>query len=426
MILYHLIAHLAAVAVVPLVLVAALFSTKYRTGLTQRFGRLPAIAVPKEETRRVWLHCASVGEVNTAAPLIEKMLADGRFDLVLSTMTPGGNAVAAGKFGARCPVVFWPVELFWAVGAAFRAIWPDALVVMETELWPAVLAAADSRGVPVALVNARISDKTHARYRLLRPFLTPLLRRIEMIAAQSESHAERFASLGVDANRVRVVGNLKFDMALDRDALRVQSAYLERVWQRNAPLLVAASTHDGEERAVLDAWLAARERMPDLRIAIAPRHIERAGAVERLLESANVPVIRRTALPGGAADDRPALLLDTLGELAALIARADACFVGGSLVPVGGHNVLEPAALGVPALFGPHMANFRDARDALLAARAAVQVRDAKSLATALITLFGDEKTRRTMGENGAAAVEKSRGATVRAFDLVRDLAGLG
>ena len=286
MILYHALARLFALVAVPALLVAAAFSAKYRAGLGQRFGRLPAVPRPRPGARRVWLHCASVGEVQTAAALVEGLLADPRIDLVLSTMTPTGQALARTKYAGRCPVVFWPVELARAVRRTMDAIRPELLLILETELWPAVLDVARARAVPVAILSARVSDSAFAKYRIAALFFAPLLRGITLFAVQTEEYARRLRALGVAGERVRVTGNLKFDLGLDRDALRAKPSVVDAAWPSPGPLFVAASTHEGEEDAALAAFRAARERVPGLRMVLAPRHVERADAVARLLADA--------------------------------------------------------------------------------------------------------------------------------------------
>lgn len=425
---YQLLVHLAALIALPALALLMLLSARARRGLGQRLGRYPQLPPASSSKRRVWLHCASVGEVQTAGPLIEKLLADDRLDLVLSTITPEGQDLAQERYGKRLAVFYWPAEFFWAVGSIFRLARPEALLILETELWPAVLHRASAQGLPIAVLNARISDKTFGRYRRLRPFLEPALQAVRAFSVQSELYAGRLASMGILRERIRVTGNLKFDLGLDRETELARPCFLDDFWPDKAPLFVAASTHAGEEKGVIEAYIGARRAVADLRLVVAPRHLERVSAICSALDQAGLFWRRRSLYKPDEADkaERPAVLvLDTIGELVGVMARGDLVFVGGSLVNVGGHNVLESAALGVATLFGPHMENFRQARDVLLDSRGGIEAAGQAQLAELVARLLTDDRCRREIGERGRQAVAANRGATDANLAIVRQVLGL-
>jgi 3-deoxy-D-manno-octulosonic-acid transferase len=383
--------------------------------LAARLGGLEPVRAPGP---RGWIHAVSVGETIAAEPLVAGLRR--RFPsipLVVSTVTDTGARIARQRFAGVAEHRFFPLDFPWCARRAVDAIDPAFLICIETELWPNTLRAVAARGAPVVIANGRISDRSFRGYASIRRLLAPLLEDVRLFAMQSEEDARRIVALGARPERVAVTGNLKHDVAEDAPGRRATWRALLGL-APGQPAWIAGSTHPGEEAAVLDAHRVARGRWPDLALVIAPRHPERVPEVLSLAARLGWPAIRRTELPDRSGQ-RPVVVLDTVGELAALYAVADVVFVGGSLVAAGGHNLLEPALRRRPVLFGPHTANFRDAAALVIDAGAGLVVGDAAALAAALVRLLGDPAARTAMGDAGYDAVA-SRGGAVRAtLDLV-------
>lgn len=407
--LRHSGALLGALAGLPTWAVAMACSPRWREQPGQRLG-----AAPRSARGSIWVHAASVGEILAATRLVDA-LHDRGWPVLASTMTVTGQQVLA-RARPEVPRVLAPFDHPWCVDRALARARPRALVLIETELWPCWIAAAERARVPVCLVSARLSDRSFARYRRLRRLLAPTLGRIAALGARSEEDAERFRALGLPPDRLVVTGDLKLEPPGREPSLAPDlGAALEGV----APL-VAASTHEGEEEIVLDAWERVRQRVPPAAtLVLAPRHPERAARVAGLAAGRGHRVRRRT----GMATDRLApdevLVLDTVGELAALLPRAASVFVGGSLVPVGGHNVVEPAWAGRPVLFGPHTANWRAASRALLDGGGGRLVAGAEEIASAWSEWLRDPQTACRTGSAARQEVLRHQGATERAVALV-------
>jgi 3-deoxy-D-manno-octulosonic-acid transferase len=401
-------------AMLPGVLLQMLVKGKYRRGMAERFGRV----TPWEgQARPVWLHAVSVGEAVAAAPLLRELRArHPDVPVLVSTTTETGRGVAEQRLAAD-RFVFFPLDFRLAAGAAVGRLRPRLVLLTETELWPNFLAVCAQRGIPVVVINGRISPRSFPRYRLARPWFGRVLRDVGLFCMQSRDDADRLLRLGAPAERVHVTGNLKFDLpAGDVDPAHVRAALGLPPQVR---LIVAGSTHRGEEEQVLTAFRGAASTRPDLRLLLAPRHPERLEEVERIVLRLGLTPVRRSALPGA---PQGVIVLDTVGELARLYAPARAVFIGGSLIPHGGQNILEPAAHGRPVLHGPHMANFAEVRDLFRAAGAAREVRGAADLQRELEALLDDPARADAMGRAGRAIVDRNRGATRRTADLVGTL----
>jgi 3-deoxy-D-manno-octulosonic-acid transferase len=395
----------------PGVLLQMALRGKYRRGMAERFGRVAPWAAA---ARPVWLHAVSVGEAMAAAPLVREMRAR-RPDvpLLVSTTTETGRGVAEQRLPAD-RFIFFPLDFRGVAAAAVARLRPRLVLLTETELWPNFLAVCAARGIPVVVINGRISPRSFPRYRLVRAWFGRVLQHVSLFCVQSEDDARRLVQLGAPAGRVQVTGNMKFDLpAGEADPARVKAGL---GLSPEARLVVAGSTHRGEEEPVLAAFRGAAATRPDLRLLLAPRHPERLDEVERLVQRAGLSPVRRSALPGAPPD---VIVLDTVGELARLYAAAEVVFIGGSLIPHGGQNILEPAAHGRPVLHGPHMANFAQVRDLFRDAGAAREVRDAAELRQALEALLDDPARAQAMGAAGRAIVDRNRGATRRTADLV-------
>lgn len=396
---------------------------KYREGLRQRLGAVPAWLKSKCGERPViWLHAVSVGEVLAVSRLVSEMdSAFPGFQVLISTTTRTGQKLAKERFGSN-RVFYCPLDLPWAVRAYLNVLRPRMLILAETEFWPNLLAGCFRRKIEVSVVNARISDRSWPRYRMLRRLWQTLLGRLSCVLAQSEIDAKRLTAIGCVPDRVAVTGNLKFDVKAAQES---EATRLLRSAGYGLRFLVAGSTLEGEESALLEAWPHLLEAEPRLVLVLAPRHPERFEAVEMLVRKSGFGWIKRSEWRADwRSDSAPAgriVLLDTIGELASVYSLAAVAFVGGSIAEAGGHNPLEPAQFGVPIVMGPHYANFRAITEDLRA-NDAVRITDEDGLATVLADLLGDPTAAAAMGERARRVFEQRAGATER---TLRSLEGL-
>ncbi len=393
---------------------------KYFASFRERLGRLPANLNP-DRRETIWVHAVSVGEVLAARPLLARLKA--RFPerrLVLSTTTTTGQALARRHLTGIVDALFYaPFDWPPVVRRVLEVVRPTLLVLVETELWPNLIHQAHRRGTRIAVVNGRISPRSFPRYRLVRRLLRPVLAEIDLLLMQAEPHAERAVAIGAPAERVRVPGNLKYDGLGDGQVTPESERLLA---ERPGPLWVAGSTVEGEETLVLTAFREMRAVFPAARLLLAPRHPERFEAVPALIAAAGFSGTRRTSLGAEGWREGDVLLLDTLGELASLYPAADVVFVGGSLVPKGGHNVLEAAVSGKAVVVGPHMENFQEIAREFLGEGALVQIAGAESLGAETVALLRDDERRQRIGKQAQALVERNRGAVERTLEA---LAGL-
>ncbi len=402
---------LAGLLASPFLLFKFATDRRYRHRLGERFGGVP----PREgDAPCVWFHCASVGEVNVVKPLVKEMKRRRpNLALHVSTVTMAGRENAEKSFpDAR--VHYWPLDFSFAARRALRRVRPSAVALVELEVWPNFTAQARKRGVPLVIVNGRLSHRSARRFRRLGFLWHRVLRRIARVGAQSEAYAQRFREAGLDDGRVTVTGNLKYDAAIafDPDAAREEYGSL----LGGGPLLVAGSTHDPEERILVETYVKLRASHPGLRLLIAPRHLERVAEVEKVVADAGLSCARRTA---GRPPAGSVILLDTVGELAKVYSVATVVFIGGTFCARGGQNMLEPAALGKPVVSGPSLENFREIADALVAAGGMRVVDNPIDLPRAAGDLLGDAELARVMGESARRTVEAGRGAIQATADLI-------
>ncbi|MGB5354983.1 MAG: lipid IV(A) 3-deoxy-D-manno-octulosonic acid transferase [Woeseia sp.] len=394
-----------------------LANRRYWDRVGNRFG----FAFPQLDDGSIWVHAVSVGEVQAAAPLVKDLLK--RFPqrrVLLTTVTPTGADRAKSLFGDAVEHCYIPFETPFAVNRFFRSVRPAFALVMETEIWPNLYRGCGVRGIPLILVSARISPRSVKNYRRLLPLFRETLSHGILIAAQSEADAERFLSLGASEQRTWVTGNIKFDIEIP-DALPGQGQALrEQLWP-GRPVWIAASTHDGEEAQVLSAHERIRAQFPDALLVLVPRHPPRFSAVAALLERRGLEYVTRTSREKPAAATS-VFLVDTMGELPLFYAASDVAFVGGTLAPIGGHNLLEPAGLGIPVVTGPHLFNTQQIAEMFAEAGASLLVQNADELATAVIDLLGNPGKARTHGEMGRAIVARNRGALQRLLVLLEPL----
>jgi 3-deoxy-D-manno-octulosonic-acid transferase len=389
----------------------------YRVGMRERFGfgpRLPATEV-------LWVHAVSLGEVTAAAPLIRALrIQYPDMSLILTTATPTGRARAAALFGASVVVRFLPYDTPGSMRRFLARAHPRLAIVMETELWPNLFHRCRQLGIPVVLANARLSEKSVARYRRFGGLFRDVFAGDTVVAAQSAEDAERFIAIGAQRTRTHVVGNLKFDIEFDGGVLELGRKLRAAYWP-DRPVWIAGSTHHGEEELALAAHSSVQAALPGALLLLVPRHPERFQAVADLLNRCGVRFERRSS-DNAVRPDVQVLLVDTVGELASLYASVDVAFVGGSLVPVGGHNLLEPAALGVPVITGPYQANAREIAALLLREGAALQVGDSAGLALKVMELLSDGARRATVGGRGLHVVGVNRGSLRRLVELIEPL----
>ncbi len=423
--LYDLIWLAGAMALVPWYLLRRFCGGKNRQGLRERFGWYAPGRLEVLQGRPVlWLHAVSVGETRAAVSLIRGLKKSfPEHALVLTNVTETGHAVAQ-DIPEIDLCLFFPFDISWAVRRVLRQVRPDIVVIVETEIWPNLVRCSQQAGIPLVLVNGRISDRSFPRYRKVRRFLQPVLNRFACLCMQTEQDGQRILTLGALPERVSVTGNLKFDMSCDGiSSLTTESVRAAYGLPADSLVLVAGSTHPGEEELVLDAFVELRAQGVELCMVLAPRHPGRAHEVGQLLTLRGFNWVARTSLDGstGALKAGDVLLVDTVGELLKLYAAADAVFVGGSLVPVGGHNVLEAALLKKPVLFGPHMENFREIARLVVDAGAGKQIRSTE-LTSELEAMLHDPETMQAMGLAGYNLLHQHAGATERTVSHIQRL----
>ena len=424
---YSLLLTLGLLVLIPHFLFQALAHGKYVEGLRQRFGSLP----PIDRHPVIWLHCVSVGETQAARPLVERIKREfPHHALVVSTITRTGQKLARDVFGKHAHTIFYfPFDWRWTARRALRTINPDAVLIMETELWPNFLRECKAREIPVALVNGRISRQSFRRYSLIKFFTGRMLRCLNLAVMQSEVDAGRLRDLGMPPERLHTAGNLKFDAGAVSSATEKTAEIRERfALYQDTPLILAASTHAPEERILLESFKLLDS---NARLMIAPRHPERFHEVASLIEDSGVSCARRTSTPDPSDAAARVILLDTIGELPATYSLASVVFVGGSIVDRGGHNVLEPAAAGAPVVTGAHTHNFHAIVDLMNEADAIVQLPPlpdeaaANELAIVFTDLLANPERRKELAARAKQLVVENQGATERTIKLIAPLLSL-
>jgi len=417
LLVYIVLAHLAAPFAFAVLLWRGLRDRSYWERLGERFG----CGDLRLGERSLWVHAVSVGEVQAAASLVRALRArHAEFPLLLTTTTPTGLARARSLFGDSVHLSYLPYDLPGSVRRFLDRVRPRLAVILETELWPNLFHECGRRGIPLVLASARVSPRSVARYRRLAGLIRDTLSHDVVIAAQSAGDAERFISIGANPARTHVTGNVKFDFELPA-TLAAGGARLRGEYAGSRPVWAAGSTHAVEEDIILDAHVKLLDGGLNALLVLAPRHPNRFDEVAANLRRRGLRFVRRS-LQSSAGPETQVVLADTLGELLLFYAAADVAFVGGSLVPVGGHNLLEPAALGLPILTGPDTSNAEDVARLLLEVGAACMVRDATGLAIELARLLRDPQARLSSGERGRAAVEANRGAVERVLAVITPL----
>jgi 3-deoxy-D-manno-octulosonic-acid transferase len=428
--LYSILLTVGVVALLPRFIYDAFRHGKYVAGLGQRMGNVPPIDPTSGPV--IWLHCVSVGETQAARPLVSELRQTyPASNIVISTTTLTGQRLAREVFrDDAAQVIYFPFDWRWTVRRALRAIHPSTVLIMETELWPTFLRECRRRNIRTAIVNGRLSERSFRRYRLIRRFIHRVVNDLDLALMQSEADAARIRSLGLDEDRVKVSGNIKFDAGSDETGNVLTDEIRRRfALDDGRPLIVAASTHAPEERIVIDAFRQVRVNdRPAPRILIAPRHPERFAETAELLESSGLSWARRSAEAAKSDEAADAILLDSIGELRAVYPLADLVFVGGSIATTGGHNVLEPAAAGTCIVTGAHTHNFAAIMETFVGADALVQLppvaenEAAQVLATVLNDLLADEQKRMMLSKRAKTLFKQNRGATKRTVEMLAEI----
>lgn len=386
----------------------------YHRRWRERFGYFPTPGF----NGSLWVHAVSVGEVNAAEPLIKALMtAYADAPLVVTTVTPTGSERVRQLFGDSVYNVYLPYDLPFAVRRFLRKLRPRLAIIVETEIWPNLYFGCRRRGIPILIANARLSERSLRGYAPLKSLVRAALRCVTYIAAQSKADAARYRALGAEPAQLSVCGNLKFDMPMPAEAVSAGRAFRQS-WGGGRPVWIAASTHEGEEMPVLEAHLKVLERLPDALLLIAPRHPERFRQVEGAVRNLGFHVATRSA-DGAPGSNTQCFVIDTMGELMPFFASADVAFVGGSLVPIGGHNVLEPASLSTPVVVGPHTFNFEEITVTLINEGGGVRIDAADELGETVRKLLRDAATRERMGLAARYVFERERGAVERVMMLV-------
>ncbi|MHA6639101.1 lipid IV(A) 3-deoxy-D-manno-octulosonic acid transferase [Stutzerimonas frequens] len=418
--LYTLLFHLG----LPLVFLRLLWRAWRAPAYSRRIGERFAFGLPRLRPGGIWVHAVSVGESIAAAPMIRELMARyPHLPITVTCMTPTGSERIHALFGDSVQHCYLPYDLPWAAARFLNCLQPKLAVVMETELWPNHIHQCARRGIPVALANARLSERSARGYARFARLTAPMLAELNLIAVQTEAEAERFRQLGARHECVEVTGSIKFDLTIDPILLERASDLRDQWVAQKRPLWIAASTHAGEDEIILAAHRRLLERFPQALLLVVPRHPERFVSVYELAGKEGFAAVRRSTGEAVGAGTQ-VLVGDTMGELLFLYALADVAFVGGSLVPNGGHNLLEPAALGRPVLSGPHLFNFLEISAQLRDAGALREVQDAGQLADAVGELWRDPAVAQRMRDAGLGVIKANQGALQRLLTGLARLLG--
>ncbi len=412
-ILYNIILIIGTVILSPYFMFKIFTVPKYRGGISQKLGRVrKKVSRVIGRTRPIWVHAVSVGEVMAAHPMIRELRRKcPNRKLILSTVTVTGNMTARQRVPEADAVFYFPFDFPWIVRRVIKRINPVIVLIAETELWPNFFRELRRAGIPSALINGRISPHSYNNYMKFNRLFRQVFQNMTLFCMQSEQDAERIKNIGAAPEKVMVTGNLKFDQKIP--ATRQQSPVSIPSGYR---VITAGSTHRGEELALLEIFTRLRRRLPNLILIIAPRHPERFDEVEGIINNAGYGCQRRTQLKGAV---KEVLLLDTIGELRSFYGLCDIAFVGGSLVKVGGHNLLEPAAMKKPVIFSRYMFNFKEISEALISAGGGIMVKDKEELYIQIVKLLSDQGLVKRMGERAFGVIAANSGAAGRTLDAI-------
>ena len=420
--LYNFLLTIFLIVTIPYFLLRSLISKRFRKALPQRMGFFQSPSFK----RSIWVHAASVGEVFCSIPLLKKIKKEfPRSKIVLTTMTSTGNETAKSHLPEADEILFVPIDHPLIIRRAIKKIQPCLLLIAETELWPNLLHGCGKKRIPIVLFNGRISQKSFRRYLSLKFFFKECLKYISLFLMQTEEDQKRVVEIGVDSQKTKVEGNLKFDQTFPSLTQEAMGEMAEALGFRGQEkILIAGSTHSGEEEILVSLYKELKKIEPHLVLILAPRHLERLEEVERILRKEAISWLRKTSLPmGGGRSDQESpevILLDTMGELTGIYSLGTLVFVGGSLVRIGGHNPLEPLFFRKCVLFGPYMFNFLEISSRLIETGGAIQVSGEEELFSQLRRLLFDEGARKKVGEKGYQFLQKHQGSTERMFEEIR------
>ncbi|UCC23113.1 MAG: 3-deoxy-D-manno-octulosonic acid transferase [Planctomycetota bacterium] len=414
---------LTAIGISPIVLYRMARYKRYRAGWDNRFGK---IARKHPQKKCIWIHAVSVGEVNATKTIVKELrerFAD--FEIVISTTTDTGFARASSLYGNDLAVFYFPLDLSWTVQRAFRNINPVICLLIEQEVWPNFVDTADKLNIPVVVVNGRISDKGFARYAKIKPIAKKIYRKVSLVLAQTDEYAERFRQIGCAEEKVLVTGSLKYDTAQVADKVAGADELVAQLDIKGQRLWVAGGTGNDEEKILLDVYqgLKKDERFGDLRLAVVPRKPERFEEVAQLIKQTGLSLVRYSRIKDGTPlpqqDDKAVILGDTMGDLRKFYSIANIIFVGRSLVPMGGSDMMEAAALGKCTLFGPYTFNFNQTVDALLDGRGAIKVKDKDDLLQTIQKCLTEPDYAGSIAQNGQKVIRQNQGATQKTIDQI-------
>ena len=417
--LYTVIFYLLVPFIILRLLWRALKSPGYAKRWSERFG---FVRMARESPNVIWIHAVSVGETLAAVPLINALKHSyPRHRILITCMTPTGSEQVRRIFSDTVDHCYIPYDIPDAVIRFLKRIKPQVLIIMETELWPNTIASCRARGIPVVLANGRLSEKSFQAYRRVKYLVRPMMNQLSFVVAQYKQDADRFLTLGVAEGALSIAGNIKFDLTLD-ELTRVKAKELSEVWRgvNQRPIFLAASTHKGEDQIVLAAFQQIKVLFESALLVIVPRHPERFDEVAALCNDTKLNLVRRSQ--GASVADADILLGDTMGELMVFFGACDVAFVGGSLVPTGGHNIIEPAAWGVPILTGPHLFNFAQASTLLIESGGLIVCEGSGSLAHQFTRLLQDHTSRRYASDAARRVAESNRGALNQLLKTIKPL----
>jgi len=413
----------AAIVYSPVIIYRAIRHKRYRTGWDQRFGKITRRSPDK---KCIWVHAVSVGEVNAAKTIIKELENKfGDFEIVISTTTDTGFARATNLFSKNHQVFYFPFDFSWMMRRAFNNIRPAVCLLMELEVWPNFVQIAKQSNIPVVVVNGRMSDKSYPKYQKIKPLVKKMFAKVTLTLAQTEEYAQRFQELGCPAEQVIVISSLKYDTAQITDKVEGADALAAQLNIGSERLWVTGGTGNDEEKILLDVYeqLKKNGRFDDLRLVVVPRKPERFDEVAQLIERMGLPLIRYSRIKDNPSapppDNRAIILGDTMGDLRKFYSLATIIFVGRSLVPMGGSDMVEAAALGKCTVFGPHAFNFKQTVDALLADSGAIMVKDQEELLQTMQKCLSDSDFAQSVANNGQEVIRKNQGATQKTIDQI-------
>lgn len=405
--------------IIPFVLIRLLWRSRRMSNYRKRWHERFAHIKPFPDGKTIWIHAVSVGETLAAIPLVESLIKryQNEYRFVITTTTPTGSDLVMQKLGNQVYHVYAPFDLPHCVNRFLKRARIHLCIIMETEMWPNLLTICQKQSIPIILANARLSEQSSKRYQLIHRLMKQMLSAYHTIAAQGVLDGERYLQLGLEPKKLVVTGNIKFDIDIPNDIIQQGKKIREQIGL-DRRVLIAASTHDGEESIIMNAFKKIQKEIPSLFLILVPRHPDRTQKIEDLCRQHKLSFVTRTqSQPITATTD--ALLVDTIGELLMIYSAADIAFVGGSLVPVGGHNLIEPAALGLPILTGPHLHNFTQIAKLLQQAGAAQIVTDSSTIADAVIGLCSAKELREKIGKCAQETIYANRGALQKHLECI-------